>query len=295
MANSRENFEIAAPRQALMQNSAERAEEESGGGASLQNAQTKMLGKVYDCCCVCCVICGCSGNLITIQQGSVGVVTEFGRYTKTIPPGRHTFNIMAESIVPISMRTVCLDVPAQSLLTKDNLNVRIDAVGFYQVFDAQKAAFSVENYPHALCMLAQVTIRSVLGEMTLAEVLCGRATINSRLRLLLDESTDPWGIKVDRVELKEIGIDPSMQRAMAAKAEAHQEAEAKIIQANAQLNSSKVLAEAAASMSENPSALKLQWFETLRIISTQGKNTTIIVPDNINVETALASAAIAGR
>jgi len=268
---------------------------ESGGGASVQNKQTQMMGDCYGICCFCCAACGCAGNLITINQGDVGVVKEFGKYTRTLPPGRHVFNIMSENIVPVNMRTVCLDVPSQMLMTKDNLTITIDAVCFYKVFDAPKAVFSVEHYAYALGMLSQVTIRTVLGEMLLSEVLGERQMINSRLRALIDESTDPWGIKVDRVELKDIRISDQMQRAMGAKAEAVQEAEAKIIQANAQKDAAGILSDAAKSMSSEPNALKLQWFETLRIIATQGRNTTIIVPDNIEPATALAAKALAGN
>merc|ERR1712217_160791 len=136
----------------------------------------------------------------------------------------------------------------------------------------------------ALGNLAQVTLRTVLGEHTLADIFASRQLINSRLQELVDEASDPWGIKVSRVEMKGIEIDDKMQRAMAARAEALQEAEAKVIQAKAQRDSSTILTEAATKMNERPSSVKLQWFETLRIISTQGKNTTVIVPDSIDPE-----------
>merc|ERR1719247_1419843 len=151
-----------------------------------------------------------------------------------------------------------------------------------------KAAFSVQNYQYALSTLSQVTIRTVLGEMTLQEILAGRQTINVKLREIIDERTDPWGIQVDRVELKAINISDQMQRAMAAKAEADQEAEAKLVQARAQRDASSILKDAAKELSEEPNAMKLHWFETLRLITTQGRNTTIIVPDNIEPTSALA-------
>merc|ERR1712194_366613 len=169
----------------------------------------------------------------------------------------------------------------QAVMTKDNLTVQIDAVCFYSVYDAQKAVFSIDNYPWALGNLAQVTLRTVLGENTLSEIFAHRVRINQRLQELIDEASDAWGIKVSRVELKKIEIDDNMQRAMAAKAEAQQEAEAKIIQARAQRDSAAILTDAAEKMNEQPTSLKLQWFETLRIISTQGRNVTVIVPDNM--------------
>merc|ERR1719210_264417 len=128
-------------------------------------------------------------------------------------------------------------------MTKDNLTVSIDAVCYYQVYDAEKAIFVIEKYPFALGNLAQVTLRTVLGENTLAEIFAERQKINGRLQELIDEASDPWGIKVGRVEIKAIEIDEKMQRAMAAKAEAQQEAEAKIIQAKAQRDASAILSD----------------------------------------------------
>jgi len=282
------------PAQAVMQDSLRASEAATGAGASVQNSQSKTVGNCYASCCLFCAPCGCARNLFTIQQGYVGVVTEFGRYHRTLPPGRHTFNIMSEQIKPMNMRTVCADIPAQQVMTKHNLSVMADAVCFYNVFDAQKAAFGVDNYAYAISMLSQVTIRTVIGEMLLSEILSSRHVINAKLKTLIDEATDPWGIKVDRVELKEIKISEQMQRAMGAKAEAGQEAEAKIVQANAQKDAALILKQAAEEMDGSPNAIKLQWFETLRIIATQGRNTTIIVPDNIEPATALASKAIAG-
>merc|ERR1719210_3295170 len=168
-------------------------------------------------------------------------------------------------------------------MTKDNLTVSIDAVCYYQVYDAEKAIFVIEKYPFALGNLAQVTLRTVLGENTLAEIFAERQKINGRLQELIDEASDPWGIKVTLVEIKGIEIDDKMRRAMAAKAEAQQESEAKVIQASAQRDSASILAEAAEKMSEQPAAMKLQWFETLRVISTQGKNVTVVVPDTVEI------------
>lgn len=261
----------------------------------MENTQTIALGKLYETLCMCCAACGLSMNLISISQGHVGVVTEFGRYVRTLPPGRHRFNIMSEQVFPVSLKVVCLDIAPQSVMTKDNLTVAIDAVCYYNVFDAQKAVFSIDNYPFALANLAQVTLRTVLGEHTLAEIFAERQRINQRLKALIDDASDAWGIQVGRVELKGIGIDDKMQRAMAAKAEACQEAEAKIIQAVAQRDAATILAEAAERMFSQPIALKLQWFETLRIITTQGRNTTIIVPDGMDCGMAMAARAMAPK
>merc|ERR1719296_589141 len=233
--------------------------------------------------------------MITIEQGYVGVVTQFGKFHHLLPPGRHRYNIMAEAVIPVSLKVRCLDVHPQELMTADKLTIKIDAVCFFKVFDAQKAKFAVENYQFALANLAQVTIRTVLGENTLAEIFSQRAKLNERLKELIDEASDPWGVKVGNVELKGIEIDRQMQRAMAAKAEANQMAEAKIIQSKAQRDAASILAEAAGQMEEQPAALKLQYMETLRTISTQGKNQCVIIPESMDASAALAAKTIAQR
>eukprot|EP00928_Gymnodinium_smaydae_P061700 TRINITY_DN4572_c0_g1_i2.p1 TRINITY_DN4572_c0_g1~~TRINITY_DN4572_c0_g1_i2.p1 ORF type:complete len:320 (+),score=37.49 TRINITY_DN4572_c0_g1_i2:66-962(+) len=268
--------------------------DDSEQGATVQNMQSRLFGECYGITCMCCAACGCAQNLVTVPQGCVGVVTQFGRYSRTLPAGRHAFNIMSEKVRQVDMRTVCLEVPPQSVMSRDNLKLGIDAVCFYRVFDAEKAVFTVQNYSESLSNLAQVTMRTVLGEMTLSEILNGRQTINSKLKQLLDDATNPWGIRIDTVELKDLKIDEKMQRALAAKAEALQEADAKLVQANAQRDAAKVLSEAAKHMNSDPNAIKLQWFETLRIISTQGKNTTVIVPDGMSSSAALGAMAAPG-
>jgi regulator of protease activity HflC (stomatin/prohibitin superfamily) len=198
---------------------------------------------------------------------------------------------MSEEIKIVSMKVTCADVPPQAVMTADNLTVNIDAVCYYEVFDARKAVFSIDNYHFALSNLAQVTMRTVLGEHTLKEIFAERMKINERLKQLVDEASDPWGIKVGRVEIKAIEIDSKMQRAMAATAEAQQEAEAKIIQAKAQRDSAAILSEAAQLMRSEPSAMQLQWFETLRIIATQGKNATIVLPSSVDSTGLMAASA----
>lgn len=264
------------------------------GGANMENMQSEYMGQCYNVICCPFAVLGGGPQMITVQQGSVGVVTSFGRFNRILPPGRHRFNIMAETVLPVSLKVTCLDVPPQEVMTADNLTIKIDAVTYYKVFDAQKATFAVESYKHSLANLAQVTLRTVLGEHTLAEQFKSREKINARLKELIDEASDPWGIQVNRVEIKSIEIDPSMQRAMAAKAEAGAEAEAKIIQAKAQRDASSILADAAGQMESQPAALKLQYMETLRIISTQGRNSVVIVPEMMDTTQALAAKSAAG-
>jgi len=255
---------------------------------SLENKQTICLGEIYNTCCCPCASLGCSSNMVTIEKGSVGVVKRLGKFHHLLPPGRHSFNTMAEEIMPVSLKVHCLDVRPQEVMTADKLSVRIDAVCFFRVFDAEKAIFRVENYPMALANLAQVTIRTVLGENTLAEIFGQRQKLNQRLKELIDHASDPWGIKVGDVELKGITIDQQMQRAMAAKAEANQMAEAKIIQSKAQRDAASILAEAAGKMDAQPAAIKLQWMETLRQVTTQGRNRTIIIPKDMDPTSAMA-------
>ncbi|CAK9089840.1 Uncharacterized protein AF_1420 [Durusdinium trenchii] len=230
---------------------------------------------------------GGAGNFARVDQGSVGVVLRFGKFDRMLEPGRHQFNVAVEQVLVVPLKIACIDVQPQMVMTKDNLTVTIDAVCFYRVLDATKVLFEVQNYKQALTNLVQVTMRTVVGENSLSEIFAQRPRLNARITELIDAATGPWGIEVSQVELKEVQIQQSMQRALAAVAEAQQEAEAKLIQAKAQRESASILAEASKAMGEDPAALQLQWFETLRIIATQGKNATVIVPDRIDPESAL--------
>lgn len=276
-------LEGQAPNQQGMNDSLRRAEAEHKDGAACENSLTTGLGGVYEIICCPCAGAGLTMNLATVKQGYVGVVTSFGRFVRTLPAGRHKFNMFSEKVTSINLMTVTLDIPKQELMSSDNLMVKVDAVCYYRVVDAILAHFDVENYAFSLTKLVQVTLRTVLGEHTLAEILVERQKLNSRIQELIEKGCKAWGVAVERVEMKGIDIDDRMQRAMAAKTEATQEAEAKLIQARAQRDSSAMLIEAAKKMESNPGALKLQWFETLRIIATQGNNTTLIVPDTVEL------------
>lgn len=281
MMTSSVTMPLLLPAQCDMEDAILGSEQGSHHGAVVENCASSLLGQGFQLLCCVCAGAGLCPNIITINQGSVGLVTKFGRYQRLLGPGRHRFNLFAETVKRVNLRTVCLNIPSQEMITADNLVVKIDGVCYYHVFDACKAAFEVDNYPHALSNLANVVLRTVLGEYSLAEIFTQRQRLNERLWQLLDEASEPWGLRVERVEIKGIEIEKRMQRAMAAKAEAQQEAEAKIIQARAQRDSAKILAEAASNMEERPMAMSLQWFETLRVIATQGKNTTVILPDKV--------------
>lgn len=252
---------------------------ESGGAASIYNLLSSSVGAVYSCIAIPCGLCG-GGPMVTVEQGFVGLVTVFGKYQNILAPGRHAYNMMSEQIIPVSLKTTTLDVPPQSVITNDNLSIDVSAVCYYRVVDACKAVFEVDNYNTAVSELAQVTLRTVLGEKTLQDVLSKRTVISDRVAQLIDEDTTKWGIKVLSVEMKDVQIPMSMRRAMAAVAESSQEAAAKIIAAKGKRDSAAILAEAADKMKGDPTALTLQWFETLEKIS-QDKNSTMIVPEGL--------------
>eukprot|EP00735_Rhodelphis_limneticus_P002059 TRINITY_DN127_c0_g1::TRINITY_DN127_c0_g1_i1::g.14409::m.14409 TRINITY_DN127_c0_g1::TRINITY_DN127_c0_g1_i1::g.14409 ORF type:complete len:295 (+),score=81.71,sp/O28852/Y1420_ARCFU/42.53/4e-52,Band_7/PF01145.20/2.3e-32,Band_7_1/PF13421.1/0.0051 TRINITY_DN127_c0_g1_i1:71-955(+) len=236
-------------------------------------------GYMYAAFCLPFSACG-MGPFLTILQGHVGVVTVFGKFDRLIPPGTYSYNIGSEAIIPVCLKTVTLDVPEQNVMTKDNLTVRINAVVYFRVFDAKKALYSVANYRYATNNLAQCTLRTIIGENTLADLFNARKMINARLTELIDRDTDDWGIKVLSVEIKDVMIPDQMQRAMAAVAEASRDAEARVINAKGNLAASEILAEAADQMSLNPMSMHLQWFDTLQAIA-QERNHTIIVPDTM--------------
>jgi regulator of protease activity HflC (stomatin/prohibitin superfamily) len=259
------------------------AEEMYGEGASLENSILDGVGLAFDCCCCLCAGAGMTPNLVTVDQASMGVITKFGKFDRNLPAGRHRYNICSERAIAISLMQQCVDVKRQHMMSADNLGMTVDAVTYFQVFDAQKAAFLIEDYMAAVSTLVQVALRTVVGEYTLAEVLMERQKISSRISQILEEDMADWGVKVNRVEMKSIDVTDSMQRALAAKSEAEQQAEAKIIQAKSQRDAALILAEAGKTMQENPAALKLQWFETMRVISTSGKNVTIVAPDSVSL------------
>jgi regulator of protease activity HflC (stomatin/prohibitin superfamily) len=182
-----------------------------------------------------------------------------------------------ERMVKISLRTVVLDVPPQDVITRDNVSVQVSAVVYFRVVDPSRAVVEVENYIFATSQLAQTTLRSVLGQADLDELLSARDKLNARLQEIIDAHTGPWGIKVSMVEVKRVDLPQEMQRAMAKQAEAEREKRAKIIHAAGELEASAKLAEAAAVMSPNPVTLQLRYLQTLTEISAE-KNSTILFP-----------------
>jgi regulator of protease activity HflC (stomatin/prohibitin superfamily) len=195
-----------------------------------------------------------------------------------------------DRIVKVSLRTVVLDVPPQDIITRDNVSVKVNAVVYFRVVDPRRAVVEVENYMYATSQLAQTTLRSVLGQAELDDLLAERDRLNQQLQQILDNQTDPWGIKVSAVEVKHVDLPQDMQRAMARQAEAEREKRAKIIHAEGELNASEKLAQAAAVLSREPMAITLRYLQTLTDIAAE-QNSTIVFPLPIELMRLLGSAA----
>ncbi len=182
-----------------------------------------------------------------------------------------------DRMVRVSLRTIVMDVPPQDVITRDNVSVKVNAVVYFRVMDPRRAIVEVESYHYATSQLAQTTLRSVLGQVELDDLLSERERLNQRLQQILDQHTDPWGIKVSSVEVKHVDLPPDMQRAMAKQAEAEREKRAKIIHAAGELEASEKLASAATVMAVEPMTITLRYLQTLTEIASE-KNSTIIFP-----------------
>jgi regulator of protease activity HflC (stomatin/prohibitin superfamily) len=185
-------------------------------------------------------------------------------------------------MIRVSLRTVVLDVPPQDVITQDNVSIKVNAVVYFRVVDPQKAIVQVENFLAATSQISQTTLRSVLGQSELDDLLSQRDKINHKLQQIIDANTEPWGVKVSNVEVKQIDLPQEMQRAMAKQAEAERERRSKVIAAEGEFQASQRLADAAKILSENSSALTLRYLQTLREIATE-KNSTTIFPVPIDL------------
>ena len=206
-----------------------------------------------------------------------GVVFRLGRFAMVKGPGLRFIIPVVDRIVKVSLRTVAMDVPPQDVITKDNVSVKVNAVLYFRVLQPEKALIEVENYLYATSQLAQTSLRSVLGQAELDELLSHRDRINQQLQVILDRQTDPWGVKVSNVEIKHVDLPQEMQRAMARQAEAERERRSKIIHAEGEFQASQKLADAAGVISKESGALQLRFLQTLTEIATE-KNSTIIFP-----------------
>ncbi len=187
-----------------------------------------------------------------------------------------------DRIVRVSLRTIVLDVPPQDVITRDNVSVKVSAVVYFRVIDPRRAIVEVESYHYATSQLSQTTLRSVLGQVELDELLSARDRLNQQLQHILDQHTDPWGVKVAAVEVKNVDLPPDMQRAIARQAEAEREKRAKIIHAAGELEASEKLAQAAAVIATQPTAITLRYLQTLTEIASE-KNSTIVFPLPIEI------------
>jgi len=206
-----------------------------------------------------------------------GVVFRLGRFAGVKGPGLRFIIPVIDRLIKISLRTVAMDVPPQDIITKDNVSVKVNAVIYFRVLEPEKSLIEVENYLYATSQLAQTTLRSVLGQSELDELLTHREKINHELQAILDRQTDAWGVKVSNVEVKHIDLPQEMQRAMARQAEAERERRSKVIHAEGEFQASQKLAEAAKVISEQESALQLRFLQTLTEVAAE-KNSTILFP-----------------
>jgi regulator of protease activity HflC (stomatin/prohibitin superfamily) len=207
-----------------------------------------------------------------------GVVFRLGRLRGTdYGPGLFLLIPIVDKMVRVSLRTIVHDVPSQDVITRDNVSIKVNAVVYFRVMNPRKAIVEVENYHYATSQLAQTTLRSVLGQVELDELLSAREKINHELQSILDSQTDPWGIKVSAVEVKHVDLPSEMQRAMAKQAEAEREKRAKIIHADGEAQASEKLAEAATKLAASPSSMQLRYLQTLTEIASE-RNSTLIFP-----------------
>ncbi|MFT5321600.1 MAG: regulator of protease activity HflC (stomatin/prohibitin superfamily) [Pseudohongiellaceae bacterium] len=205
------------------------------------------------------------------------VVFFLGKFQNVKGPGLILIIPMIQQMVKVDMRTLVFDVPTQDVISRDNVSVKVNAVIYFRVVDPEKAIIQVENYFEATSQLAQTTLRSILGQHELDEMLASREQLNIGIQKILDEQTDSWGIKVTNVELKHVDLDETMIRAMAKQAEAERERRAKVIHAKGELEASEQLVAAAQKLSESPQAIQLRYMQTLTEISGEG-NSTIVFP-----------------
>ena len=217
-----------------------------------------------------------------VKEYERAVILRLGRYVGTRGPGWVWMIPFLERPSIVDLRTITLDVPTQEAITKDTVTIRANAVVFFRVLEPEKAVLEVEDYIRATSQIAQTTLRSIIGQSELDEVLANREKINQTLAKIIDESTDPWGIKVSVVEMKEIELPETMKRAMAAQAEAEREKRAKLIHADGEFAASKKLAEAGHVIASEPTSLQLRYLSTLTEVASE-KNSTLIFPIPIDL------------
>ncbi len=223
-----------------------------------------------------------SSAIRILREYERGVIFRLGRLIGAKGPGLILLIPVVDRMVRVSLRTIVMDVPPQDVITKDNVSLKVNAVVYFRVVQAEKAIVEVERYLDATSQLSQTTLRSVLGQSQLDELLAERDKINRQLQTIIDHQTEPWGIKVSNVEVKHVDLPLEMQRAMAKQAEAERERRAKVIHAEGEFQASGKLREAADVISENPTALQLRYLQTLTEVASE-KNSTTIFPVPIDL------------
>jgi len=210
-----------------------------------------------------------------VKEYERGVIFRLGRYVGLRGPGIIFLIPFIETMVKIDLRVVTMDVPTQECITMDTVTVKVDAVVYFRVMKPEDAVLNVEQYVRATSLLSQTTLRNVVGQSDLEDLLAHRDKINEKLQSLIDEGTEPWGIKVSMVEVRDVELPDTMQRAMAAQAEAERERRAKVVHAQGEFEAAQKLADAAKVIASQPSALQLRYLQTLGTISTERTNTIV--------------------
>jgi regulator of protease activity HflC (stomatin/prohibitin superfamily) len=223
-----------------------------------------------------------SSAIRILKEYERGVIFRLGRLVGSKGPGLILLIPFIDRMQSVSLRTITMDIPPQDVITRDNVTVEVNAVTYFRVMDASKAIVEIQDFIFGTSQIAQTTLRSVLGEYELDDLLSKREAINERLQKIIDRQTDPWGVKVSMVEIKDVNLPDEMRRAIARQAEAERERRAKIIHAAGEFEASKKLSQAAAVLDKTPSAIQLRFLGTLTEIATE-KNSTIIFPVPIDL------------
>ena len=230
-----------------------------------------------------------SASIKILREYERGVVFRLGRLIGAKGPGVIFIIPGIDKLLRVSLRTVVLEIPPQEVITRDNISIKVNAVVYFRVVDANKAVVQIENYLYATSQLAQTTLRSIIGQSQLDELLSERDKINLNLQDILDKQTEPWGIKVSMVETKQVDLDKDMQRAIARQAEAERERRAKVIHADGEAQAAEKLLAAANVMSPYPAAMQLRYLQTLSGVSAEN-NSTVVIPLPIDLLATLFKA-----
>jgi regulator of protease activity HflC (stomatin/prohibitin superfamily) len=240
---------------------------------SSYNCIARMMGNVITCICIpFCTL----GPIKVIEQGNAGILTRYGKYKGTLNPGRYTYNTCIDNIIEVSLKNQSLNITTQRVMTKDNLTIMIDAVCFYKIENAKKVLFAVKDYEKCILNICQSTLRTVIGESELTKIFENRTEINKRMSDLLNDHMEIWGIGRVFIEIKDVEIPKELQRVMAILAESKQEAQAKLVAAEADCKSAEILYKISEKLKENPIALELIWYNTLKEVSKEKSNTIVL-------------------